>query len=75
MATNSGDNVQLAIRVAGYEIIAWAASTRDAWVLAEALREARPHCRIRIDGNEAIFSREGKVVDFVNARQRWTGPR
>jgi hypothetical protein len=44
---------------------AWAASTPEAEALAEALYEARPQWRIAIDGNEIVFSRDGKVVDLI----------
>jgi hypothetical protein len=43
-----------------------AATRQEAAVVAEALHDAKPQWRIEIDGREAVFSREGKVVDLVS---------
>ena len=56
----------IAVRCADHEMRAWAASARDAEMLAEALYEAHPDWHIRINGSNAVFSREGKVIDFAN---------
>ena len=42
----------------------------DAEALAEALHEAQPSWRVRIGGRQAVFSREGKIVDFIESLAR-----
>lgn len=44
---------------------AWTSSLPEASALAEALYDARPKWRIRIDGRLVVFSREGKVAQLA----------
>ena len=63
----------VAVRSSDFRMKALTASARDAHALAEALYEARPAWRISIDGRDAVFSREGKIVDLVSAPSHRTG--
>jgi hypothetical protein len=58
----------VALAPSGATIKVCAATEVDAALVAEALHEARPSWRVTIDNHEIVFSREGKVVDFVQAR-------
>jgi hypothetical protein len=49
----------------GNRFMVWTATAGDAELLAEALYEARPRWEVTIDGKEAVFSRDGKVVGFI----------
>jgi hypothetical protein len=49
----------------GLRLRAWAETASNAEALAEALYKARPRWRISIDGRSIVFSREGRVADFV----------
>jgi hypothetical protein len=65
----------VAVRSSEFRMSASTASPQEAWALAEALYEARPTWRISIDGRDAVFSRDGKVVDLVGAPIRRTRTR
>jgi hypothetical protein len=56
---------RVAVQSAGLRMNAWAASSSEARALAEALYEARPTWQISIDGCDAVFSHDGRLVDFV----------
>ena len=49
----------------GARIRVWTVTPVEAEAVAEALHDAQPRWRVRIDGRDAVFSREGKVVDLV----------
>jgi hypothetical protein len=57
----------LALAPSGARINVWTATAAEAAALAEAIHEARPRWRVQIANQETVFSREGKVVDLVNA--------
>ena len=56
----------VALAPSGARMTVRAATRQEAAVVAEALHDAKPQWRIEIDGREAVFSREGKVVDLVS---------
>jgi hypothetical protein len=49
----------------GARLRVWSVTPAEAEAVAEALHEAQPRWRVRIDGREPVFSREGKIVDLV----------
>ena len=65
MSYNTG-NCLLAFAPSGARIRIWTDTTAEVEALAEALHDARPQWRLRIDGRTAVFSREGRVVDLVS---------
>jgi hypothetical protein len=56
----------LALAPSGATTRVWTITRAEAAVIAEAIHDAQPRWRIQIDGREAVFSREGKVVDLVS---------
>jgi hypothetical protein len=55
----------LATAPSGARISVWTVTPVEAKALAEALHDAEPRWRVRIDGREPVFSREGRVIDLV----------
>jgi hypothetical protein len=62
-----GDTAVLALAPSGARTTVWTVTRAQAAIVAEAIHNAQPRWRIQIDGREAVFSREGKVVDLVAA--------
>jgi hypothetical protein len=60
----------LALTPSGSRITVWTVSRAEATEVAQAFHEARPGWRVHIDGQQAVFSREGTVVDFVSAERK-----
>jgi hypothetical protein len=59
-------NVALDARApSGARITVWTSTPAEAKAVAEALHNAEPAWRVHIDGREPVFSRDGRVVDFV----------
>jgi hypothetical protein len=64
---NSSHSV--AVRSSALHMTAWTASEQEARALAEALYAARPDWRISIDGNNPVFSCDGRIIDFTPPRK------
>jgi hypothetical protein len=65
----------VAVRSSEFQLNASTGSVQDARALAEALHDARPSWRISIDDRDAIFSRDGRIVDFIDDISRRVGTR
>jgi hypothetical protein len=61
------DTKVLALAPSGTTTAIWTATRAEAAFVAEAIHDARPRWRIRIGGEEAVFSREGKIVDPISS--------
>jgi len=59
----------LALTPSDVTISAWTATVAEAERLAEALHDARPQWRVHINGQQAGFSREGKVTALMRPRR------
>jgi hypothetical protein len=57
----------LALAPSGTRTTVWTVTRAEAAVVAEAIHDAQPRWRIHIGGREAVFSREGKVVDPISS--------
>jgi hypothetical protein len=64
---NRANTELLATAPSGTRITVWTVTPVEAQAVAEALHDAQPRWRMRIDGRDAVFSREGKVVDLVSS--------
>jgi hypothetical protein len=62
---NRADTTLDARAPSGTRIRVWTNTPAEAKAVAEALHDAEPAWRVRIDGREPVFSRDGKVIDLI----------
>jgi hypothetical protein len=56
-----------ALAPSGARLRVWTKTPGEAQAVAEALHDANPAWRVRIDGRQPVFSRDGKIIDLVSS--------